>query len=318
MPDTASPLQIIDRLLSQGNSIDDGEIASLAAFKDMFDAASAEWDVPADRAIMGGFIADRVAFAFAAGYECALRKLVPSLPPRAIVSFCVTEEKGGHPSSIQSSLRKDPSAPGWTLTGSKKFITLADAAELILVAASTGTAPDGKNMIRMALVPRSAPGIGITPMAALPYIPEIHHGTVTFREVRVDDSGIMPGDGYRDYIRPFRTIEDLHVLSAIGGHLFRTACRYRWPESLKEEIVSFLVCTRTLAMDDPAAPAVHIAMGGLNAQVHALFEAIEPHWESVDTPVREYWKRDMPLLGIAGAARKKRLERAWSHYGKPE
>ena len=314
MHETASNTRIIDRLLTHSGSVDGKEQASLADFSELFEAAAAGWDAPADRAVIGGFTADRTAYAFAAGYECALRRLVPSLPPRGIVSFCVTEEGGGHPAAIRSTLRKDPPAARWSLSGSKKFITLADAAEYILAAASTGTAPDGKNMIRMALVARSAPGIRIAPMAGLPFIPEIHHGTVTFDEVPVEDADILPGDGYRDYIRPFRTIEDLHVFAAIGGHLFRIACRYRWPASIKEGILSMLVCVRALAADDPSAPAVHIALGGLHARIIALLGEIEPHWESVDGTVRERWNRDKALLDIAGTARKKRLERAWSRY----
>ncbi len=311
---SASHIKIIDWLLSNRRSIDDREIETLAAFKLLYDTAAASWDDPADRAIIGGFVADRVSYSFAAGYESALRRLVPSLPPRAIVSFCVTEELGAHPASIRSTLRKAPPAATWSLNGSKKFITMADSADLILAAASTGTASDGKNMIRIALVARTDPGIEIAPMAGLPYIPEIHHGAVAFREVQVEDSDILPGDGYRDYIRPFRTIEDLYVFAAIGGHLFRIACRYGWPEPISERILSILVCARALALDDPSAPAVHIALGGLHAQIIALFEAIEPHWESVDVRISERWQRDRPLLVIAGKARERRLERAWSRY----
>ena len=91
---------ILDWLLSHQEQIETTELASVADWKPLFDAETAGWDVPVDRAVIGGFLADRAAYAFAAGYETALRRLHPALPERAVVSFCVTEEKGSHPSSI--------------------------------------------------------------------------------------------------------------------------------------------------------------------------------------------------------------------------
>ena len=66
-------------------------------------------------------------------------------------------------------------------------------------------------------------------MTGLPFVPEISHGTVAFSDVPVDSGSILPGDGYSEYIKPFRTIEDLHVFAAILGFIFRIACLFRWP-----------------------------------------------------------------------------------------
>jgi acyl-CoA dehydrogenase len=305
---------ILDWLLSRHERILVSGLTTLSDWKTLFDAETSGWDAPVDRAVIGGFLADRVAYAFAAGYETALRRLVPSLPERAIVSLCVTEEKGGHPSSIKTELRKAEGTPEETrsLTGSKKFITMANEAELLIVAASTGASPDGKNMIRMVIVARSAPGIDIVPMTGLPFVPEISHGTVSFRDVSVDDRDVLPGDGYRDYIKPFRTIEDLHVFAAIMGFIFRVACLFRWPRPVQEQIMSLAVCTRALALDDPSAPAVHIALGGLRAQILSLLESTSHYWETVDEKTRAGWERDQALLRVAENARIKRLESAWA------
>ena len=233
-----------------------------------------------------------------------------------IVSFCVTEETGAHPASIASTLRKNDGGEEslWTLNGSKKFITLALESELLLVAASTGTTSDGKNMLRMVLVGRTTPGIEIAPMTPLPFVPEISHGTAVFRNVMVNDADILPGDGYRDYIRPFRTIEDLHVFAAVGGYVFRIACLNQWPRPVKEQIVSLIVCVRTLALHDPSAPATHIALGGLQAQIAALLESTSRYWETIDEKTRAAWERDRGLLRVAENARNRRREAAWSTY----
>jgi len=307
---------ILDWLLSRQERIESAELASVADWKPLFDAETSGWDAPVDRAVIGGFLADRAAYAFAAGYETALRRLHPALPERAVVSFCVTEEKGGHPSSIKTALSKAGRSreQTWLLRGSKKFITLANESELLMVAASTGIASDGKNMIRMVIVDRSAPGIEIVPMAGLPFVPEISHGTAAFDDVSVPDANVLPGDGYRDYIRPFRTIEDLHVFAAISGYLFRIACIHRWPRPVKEKFTSLMVCTRALALDDPSAPAVHIALGGLRTHIASLLDSISDYWQTVDEKTKAGWERDQALLRVAENARVKRLETAWSKF----
>jgi len=163
-------------------------------------------------------------------------------------------------------------------------------------------------------VDRNAPGIEISPMAGLPFVPEISHGTVVFRNVSIPGEDVLPGDGYRDYIRPFRTIEDLHVFAAIAGFIFRIACLHRWPRPVKEQITSLVVCNRALALDDPSAPAVHIALGGLRAHIASLLESTSHYWETVDEKTRAGWERDQALLRVAENARIKRLETAWSTF----
>jgi hypothetical protein len=59
---------------------------------------------------------------------------------------------------------------------------------------------------------------------------------------------------------------------------------------------------------------VHIAAGGLQAQVNSLLQDIAPLWDSVEEQARARWERDRALLKVAGGARAKRLEKAWSRF----
>lgn len=308
-------ITILDWLFEQRRHIDTAGLESLSAWKRVFDEASGGWDAPVDRAVIGGFLADRTAYAFAAGYESGLRRLVPALPGKAIVSFCVTEEKGGHPSTIRSALKEQDAGNAYSLTGGKKFITMADEADLLLVAASTGLTPEGKNSIRMALIERNAPGVTVSVMKGLPFVPEISHGTVTFSEVTVRREAMLPGDGYSGYIRPFRTVEDIHMFAAIGGFIFRIASLHDWPRTVIEDTAALIACARALAFEDPSSPPVHIALGGLHRQVMALLESSAGYWDLADEKTRAGWERDRALLNVAGTARSRRLETAWSRMG---
>jgi hypothetical protein len=311
---TQNPQQVIGWLMDNARNISRKPVASLAEFKTLLDEKTRPFSLPMDRAVAGGFLADRVGYAFAAGYEAALRRLAPDLPEGPIVSLCITEKEGAHPRAIKARLVEDPSG-GFTLTGEKSFITAAIEAETLMVAASTGTDDDGKNRIKMALVERNRAGVTVTPMPDLPFVPEISHGVVSFSQVRVDESAILPGDGYADYIKPFRTIEDVHVLGAVMGHLVRVALLFSWPRETCQRLLALITAAGALAAGDPLLPATHLALAGFTDCFERFVVDIEPLWEKTDAETRDRWMRDRYLLGVAQKAREARLSAAWGRYG---
>ncbi|MBN2077731.1 MAG: acyl-CoA dehydrogenase family protein [Spirochaetes bacterium] len=304
---------LLDRLFGEGKSLRGGSYASFTEWERAFQDETEGWDEPVDRAVLGGYLSDRIGYAFAAGYECALRRLVPDLPRRGVVSFCVTEEGGAHPTAIRTTLSRESGPPGedWILKGSKRFVTLASEAGLLLTAATTGMSPEGRNLIRMVLVETTGPGVTVSPMGGIPFIPEISHGAIDFSGVPLENSRVLPGDGYADYIKPFRTIEDLHVLAALLGYLLRVALHYNWPREITGRSAALIAGVRDLALDDPASPALHITLGGIHGLIESLLREMEPCWESVDVEVKTRWERDRPLFGVAEKARRTRLDTAW-------
>jgi len=313
-------LTIIDWILTQRKFIEDSSLPCFSDWRqEVYFQKSKSWTDPADMAIAGGFFADLVSYAFAAGYHSSLHRLVPSLPFDTITSFCVTEEDGGHPRAIKTKMESVKSNKDglslFRINGTKKFITCASEAELFVVAVSSGVGADGKNHIRMVLLNRGMAGITVIPMKDLHFVPEISHGILRLEDVEVREADLLPGDGYTEYIKPFRTIEDLHVSAAILGYLFRISCLYDWPREVKEKILCLMVTVRTLAGCDPNAPEVHITFGGVFSQLSDLLQAVAPYWEKVETETRNAWDRDKELLNVAGSARERRLLTAWSFYG---
>src|SRR5204863_1071589 len=88
-----------------------------------------------DRALLGGAVADRLAFAFAAGYTEALRALVPQLD--GVTSLCATEAAGNHPRAIRTTLTPI-AGDRYVLRGRKQWATAANEAAHLLVVASLG------------------------------------------------------------------------------------------------------------------------------------------------------------------------------------
>jgi acyl-CoA dehydrogenase len=303
------PVKLLDFLLSADPAVT--SVASLSAWWERHQAVVARGGATIDHAILGGFAADRLGYAFASGYQAALRSLAPDLPADRLASLCVTERGGGHPRAIET--RLTPVDEGFLLRGSKRWATLSDVASVLLVAAVAGPPDDrGRPQIRVVRVDSDLPGVHVTPMPPTPFTPEILHGEVRLEDARVTAEALLPGDGYDRYIKPFRTIEDLHVQGALFGFLLGEARRGGFSRAILERLIALLATLRALAASDPSDAGVHVALAGALRTAAPLLTEIEASWAVAGGPAYELWQRDRLLLGIAESARAKRLERAWA------
>jgi len=273
----------------------------------------APWTEPVDRAIAGGFLATCPAYAFSAGYWAALHRLLPDLSADPVPALCISEKQGAHPAVIKCRLEKQGAK--WLLNGRKHFVTCGREADLLLVAASTGIGSDGKNQLRLVQVNKDRNGIAVKPLdKPLNILPEISHVQVEFTNISVAPASILPGDGYIRYIKPFRTIEDLHVMAAIVGYQMRIGLRFDWPQPVKEQLIALSVTIRSIAAADYNAHETHIVTGGVIAALQSFLESSEACWEKVAGPLHSAWQRDRAVLNIAAEARAKRLAAAWRQF----
>ena len=268
----------------------------------------ARFSASVDRALSGGRAADRLGYAFAAGYEAAVHALVPALPMDSVAAFCVSEERGNHPRSITAELER--TAAGWELSGEKRWSTMAPLSDTLIVVARTGTGEDGRPQLRAAVVDRGARGLTVTEMTPTPFVPEVPHAELVLDRVAIASSAVLPGDGYDDYTKPFRTVEDVHVNAALLGYLLSAAVRYGWPDPLLEKLAAAAVAVRGLAKLDPRKAETHIALAGLLDWVDSIAQLAEPAWTLAEDAERDRWYRDRVLTQVASKARKLRRERA--------
>lgn len=277
-----------------------------------YEPAALNWKRSLERAAAGGFVADRLAWVLAAGYGEALRALLPNLPAGEPSALCVTEAGGNHPRAMETRLQQ--TGERWKITGAKTFVTGAELARWLLVAATTGQGKDGRPRLRLVRLPADIEGLTIDPMPPLPFVPEIPHGTLTLDRVVIEAQWLLPGDGYARYIKPFRTLEDLHLMAAALGYLYRTAATASWPISRRSELLAFLAGLLSLDAHDPSAPGLHIVLGGFWMQITSWLESVEPLWQNAPAEWRRNWQRDRPLLNVAEKARSARLASAWRQF----
>ena len=152
-----------------------------------------------------------------------------------------------------------------------------------------------------------------TTMPPTAFVPEVPHAQLQFKDVNIDAGQILPGDGYASYVKPFRTVEDIHVNAAILAYLVREARRLGWPRAWIERAVAVLLAHERLAGEDPGASETHVALAGALAIVAGLIGETEPLWDVAGAdPAAQRWKRDRELLKVAGGIRAQRVASAWA------
>lgn len=282
------------------------------AWKHFFTALATQQSV-SGLALLGGAHAPEVGYAFASGYQAALRYLCQRHPLQGIAALCVTEENGNHPRSIATSLT--PAGDNTlVMNGSKTFITGGPRADILLVAAHTGESRAGRPVLKLVSLDSGARGIQITPMSPLPFVPEIEHASVTFANVAVSAEQVLPGDGYSDYIKPFRTIEDIHVSLALCGYLSRI-CRHCQARDLLPAWLSLSAQHLQLASLPPGDPVTHLLLAGCRQQLEQQLPSLEARWQAAEPESFAHWQRDKALLAVAGNARAKRTATALTALG---
>jgi hypothetical protein len=257
-----------------------------------------EFSTSIDRAIVLGAKADRLGYAFFGGYTSAITALDPSVT--GIGALCATEEGGGHPRAIKTTLESGK------LNGTKHFVSGGKLADTLLVVAKVGE-KDGRPELKVARISTKAAGVAIEEGTPFDFVPEIPHGSVTFKDARVD--AVLEGDGYERYLKPFRTIEDLHVFAAIISCLIANG-RGVFPQSTTEQLLAVLAAVQTLGKEDPRSPTVHLALAGVLTWARSLIESLDS--SMLDPEFRARFERDRPLLQIAQKAREARRVKAWA------
>lgn len=253
---------------------------------------------------------DRLGLAFAAGYSAALQTLVPDvvLP----CALCVTETDGTHPRAIKTTLGTAKPGSSYVLNGTKTFVTFGSLAKTLIIAARAGEQADGKPELVVVRIPADREGVSVTELPPISFVPEIPHARVELENVAVDTNERLSGDGYLQYMKPFRTVEDIHVYGSAIAYLLGLGQRTGAPGGFLAEMVSMLAALRSIRKAEPADPNVHVALHGVSEHLSRLFgsDAFSRILDMASAEERSRWERDRKLLEVAQSARKARFQKA--------
>ncbi len=281
---------------------------SLPGVWDAYRSARASGSAPFEAAVGVAATVDRLGFAFAVGYPAALEHMVKGV--QLPCALCVTEAKGNAPRAIETTLERR--GDHYELRGTKTFVTFGNLADTLIIVARAGDKPDGRPDLVVVRIPAKRRGVALQELPMTPFVPEVPHASVQLDGVEVRENERLPGDGYLEYVKPFRTIEDIYVVGSTLGYLVGLARRIRASATLIAELSADLVALDRLRNGPPLDPRVHIALHGVYQHVTRLTGSQDfvRLLDAAPDGERNRWERDQALLRVASKAREARFERA--------
>ncbi len=285
----------------------------LQAWCEQWRQLAAERHDPVGLALRGGFAADRVGWAFAAGYQSALRQLIQvnggTVDDHELLAMCATEAGGNRPRDIETRIADD-GAGGVTVTGRKTWTTLGSACTgLLVVGRVDGGGETDLPALKIARVGTHTQGVSLVEKPPLDFVPEVPHVAAVFDGAKAE--ALLPGDGYSDFVKPFRTVEDTFIALAVQAWLVREGRARGWPRSFLEGLTASLTGLAAVAAQPAGAPSTHIALAGALARTNDLSQQADALWAGERDAAAERWRRDRPLFQVAGKPRALRAQRAW-------
>ena len=254
---------------------------------------------PFELAVAGGRRMATPGLAFLVGYQAALRMLWPSAPP-SLGALCATEQRSLRPADMQTRLTD------LRLNGRKDFVTAGDAADWLLVAARSEE-PGETPRLSLAVVYPGEPSVRVEKLPALPLMPDISHGRLHLDGALCE---LLAGDGWDAYVKPFRSLEDVYVLSAMTAWLYGVGQDSGWSQPLLLRLLALLAGCAEASRQPPNNPAGHVLLGGLFAQFDALKGEIDQALAEGSPEWAQMWQRDQGVMQLAAGARAKRLAKA--------
>ncbi|MFI8647144.1 acyl-CoA dehydrogenase [Pseudomonas iridis] len=254
---------------------------------------------PFELAVAGGRRMATPGLAFLVGYQAALRMLWPSAP-LSLGALCATEQRSLRPADMHTRLTD------LRLSGAKDFVTAGDAAYWLLIAARSEEA-GATPRLSLAVVYPGEPGVTVEKLPALPLMPDISHGRLHLDGALCE---LLAGDGWDAYVKPFRTLEDVYVLSAMTAWLYGVGQDSDWPQTLQLRLLALLAGCAEMSRQPPNNPAGHVLLGGLFAQFDALNTELNQALSEGDPQWAQMWQRDQAVMQLAANARAKRLAKA--------
>jgi acyl-CoA dehydrogenase len=297
-------IDVLDLLLSRPAS-PATECPDVRAWWPAWQALAASTPGPFERAVLGGAEADRLGWAFASGYQAALRALDPSLPDDTIAALCVSEAEGNSPRAIRTTLTRQ--GEGFRLDGDKRWATLGPEGGLFIVIAREAGSDAERPSLKAVRISAGTRGLCIGSMPPTGFVPEVPHARMKLDGIHVAASAVLEGDAYLRYVKPFRTIEDIHVHAACVAYLVAEARRRDWPQAWLAQAILLLHQLEVLARLDPLAAQTHVALGAALEIGERLLKDADGLWGTKPgDAAAARWTRDRPLFSIAAKARTQR------------
>lgn len=256
---------------------------------------------PFATAVVGGAMADRLAWVFLAGYQATITRVFPTL---SVISgwraFVNTEDSSGVLPG--TSLAGSPGAR--RLDGWKTWVAAAAHVDELLVSAKHNQTP-------FMVVPRTQRGVHIDHGTPKAYLGEMVQGSVRFDGVEIAESQLL---GDETSFPVFRASEGAYIRIALAAFILSHSLRLQGEATLVGRAISTLLAASAAQRLPVPSPVAALAVSGADRHVAVLAEEFEALIRDRDEPLWHRWTRDRRLVdGPSGtlAARAESALEAW-------
>lgn len=270
---------------------------------------------PFERLLLSSLRAGSHANAAISGHQAAIRRLFPATPQDAICAFCVSESKGPHPRFIETRLTQEHDS--WSVTGKKMWGTMAPAASILYVAASTGVI-DGQNQLSMVAVDAVQSSVIQHPLPAERQVGGLPICDLSFEQSPVRDNLLFEGDAYTQYIKPFRLIEDVYGTLATQIALLRMGPESALSHSHREDLLALILQGHVISETTMDSPAHMLLISSYLSASQAHWQHLMTNWHNASSAAQENWQPQQPILTVAAKAREQRRLNAWAELDENE
>ncbi len=210
----------IEQTVGQSKSIEDQTLW----VKSLFSLFANTQECSFEQTFLAGVASESSSSAFWAGYQVAIQRLFGPQLKDEIASFVVNEKKSFKPKNWSTSLVQTEGSDELLLSGNKDFVTAVDQIDVLLIGANTVELSNESNTVGHSKVCKlgvEVEGLSFFEFSGLPVFKELKKSRVEIKTTEVHADSIFVGDGYDNYIKPFRIIEDFYITSVLLGYVIR-------------------------------------------------------------------------------------------------
>jgi hypothetical protein len=244
-------------------------------------------------ALIGGALADRLAWVFHSGYQGMMRYAFPFCPGQGWASYLVAEDKTGeYPGATvtESGDRK-------TLSGYKSWVAAADHVDHMVVKAK------GEDDNVLVLVDRNAEGVVLSSRRSPGFLAELSQGFAAFDQVslaqdRIFSSGLLPPN--------FAQSEPHHVLTALNAFMVSHTLKLGGDREIMDAAIHSLHVSAGALEENKTQDSFMLEIADLDTATTETAQRFEDFIEERNSDLYKRWQKDRGLVTLFSRGLQKR------------
>jgi hypothetical protein len=251
---------------------------------------------PLTMALLGGALADRLAWVFHAGYQGMMRYAFPFCPRTGWASYLVAEDKTGEfPGTVVTR-----SEGHTTLSGYKSWVAASEHVDHLVVRVTATPEED-----ILVLVDSTAPGVVLSSRDKPGFLAELSQGFAAFEDVSISDDRVFT----TDHLPPnFAQSEPLHVLVALNAFMIAHTLNLEADASILTQATDSLRLADDLVEQRIVGDDFFLGVADLDAATSETARLFEVLIESRDDELFARWQKDRGVVNMFSRGLQKRAK----------